>query len=133
MVMIDSHIRFRINRSQFMLCRSYFIVLCLRRYSNLPEFYINIFHKSGNSLTNRTKIMIVQLLAFRRHCSKERASRIDQIFSLAEFFGINQEIFLFRSHRRSYFLRCCISKQTDQSQRLFIDCLHRAKKRCLLI
>ena len=116
-----------------MLCRSNFVMLCLGRYTDFPQFFIDIFHETCDSLTNGSKIVIIQFLAFWRHSTEQCTSCVDQILSLKEFLSIHKEIFLLRSNGRCYLLGCCISKETDQSDRLFTDCLHRTKQWCLLI
>ena len=116
MIVINCHITLCIDRRKLVLCRCHFVVLCLRCYANFPEFFIDILHKSCNSLTNGSEIMIIQLLTFRRHCSKQCASCIDQVFSLHEFFSVHKEVLLLRSHGRNYFLSRCIAKETKKSQ-----------------
>ena len=81
-VLVSSHITLCVDRSQLMLCRSHLIVLCLGRNTQLPQFFIDIFHESGNSLTDRTKVMILQLLALRRHCTKQCTAGKYQVLSL---------------------------------------------------
>ena len=110
LVVIYCDICFCINRSKLVLSRCNLIVLCFCRYTNFPEFDVNISHERCNSLTDCSEIMIIQFLSFWRHSSKQCTSCVDQIFSLHKFFCINQEVFLLWSYRWSYFFRCCISK-----------------------
>ena len=133
LVVVYRNISLRIDRSQLVLCRSNLIVLGFRRNSDFPQLLVDILHKRRNSLTDCSEIVIIKLLSFRRHSSEQCTSCVDQVFSLLELLSIYKEIFLLRSYGRSYFLRCCISEQSQQTQRLFVDCFHRAKKRCLLI
>ena len=133
LVVVYCNVCLCIDRSQLMLCRSHLIVLCLCRNSDFPQLLVDILHKRRNSLTDCSEIVIVKLLTFRRHSSEQCTSCIDQVFSLLKLLSIYKEVFLLRSYGRSYFLRCCISEQSQQTQRLFVDCFHRPKKRCLLI
>ena len=98
LIMIYRNICLGINRCKFVLCRGNFIMLCFCSHAKFPEFLIYIFHKSSDSLTNRSKIMIVQFLPFRRHCAKQRTSCKHQIFSLQIFIPIHKEILLFNSN-----------------------------------
>ena len=133
LIMIYRNISRRINGCQFVLCRCHFIVLRLGRYTKFPQFFIDILHICGNFLTNRSKIMIIQFLTFRRHCTKQGSSCINQVLSLHKFLRIYKKIFLLYPNRRSYFFGSCISKKTNQTKCFFIDCLHRTKQWSLLI
>ena len=110
LVVVNRHIDLCIDRSQLMLSRSRFIVLRLGTDSQTPHFFIDFFHKSADTGTDTSEIMVVHLLAFRRHGAKQSPVRVNQIFSLQIFFFINQKIFLFRSHIGNHPLGCGISK-----------------------
>ena len=86
-----------------MLPGCYFIMLCLGRNSKFPEFLVDIFHKATDPLADNAKVMVIQLLSFRRHCSEQRSSGKDQVFSLQIFLMIYNEILLFHTDRREYF------------------------------
>ena len=103
LVVVCSDIYRCIDRSQLMLCRSNFIVLRLRSYTEFPALFIYFFHIGRNSLTNRTEIVVIHLLSFRRHGAEKSSSCVDQVFSLEPFLLVNQEIFLLSSNGRSYF------------------------------
>ena len=133
LIVIHRDIDFRVDRRQFMLCRSHLVMLGLCGNTNFPEFNIDIAHKRRDPLADRAEIMIVQFLSFRRHCAEQRSSGIDQVFSLQKFLCIHKEIFLLGSDRRRYFSGCCIPKQPEQTQGFLIDRLHGTKKRRLLV
>ena len=122
-----------VDWSKLMLSRSNFVVLGFCSDSQLPALFIDFFHICGNSLTDSSQIMIVHLLSLWRHCAKQSSACVSQVFSLKPLFFIYKEIFLLCSYRRSYFFGCGISKKTDQSQSLFVYCLHGAEKRSFLI
>ncbi len=65
-----------------MLCRCYLVVLGLSGNAKLPEFLVNRLHVSTDTLTDDTKVMVVQLLALRRHGAKQGTAGVDQVFSL---------------------------------------------------
>ena len=52
MVMIQCYVTLCIDWCKFMLSRCNFVVLCLRCYTNFPEFFVNIFHESCDSLAD---------------------------------------------------------------------------------
>ena len=104
-----------IDRSQLMLCRCNFVVLCLGCHAQFPAFFVDFFHISGNPLTDGSEIMVIHLLSFRRHCSEQSPSCICKVFSLKPFFLIYKEVFLLCADRRSYFLRGGISKKSDET------------------
>ena len=82
LVVVCCYVALCIDRCQLMLCRCDFVVLCLCRNTQFPEFFVYFFHKTGNSLTNNSKIMVIELLTFRRHGTKECTSGKNQVFSL---------------------------------------------------
>ena len=70
LVMVGCNICSGINRCQFILSRSNFVMLRLGKYSQFPEFLIKFFHKSGNFRFDHAKIVVAHFLPFRRFCSK---------------------------------------------------------------
>ena len=70
LIMICRNIYRRINRCKLMLCRGNFIMLCLSRNAQLPAFFIYFFHIGRYSLADGSQIMVIHLLAFRRHGAK---------------------------------------------------------------
>ena len=110
LVLVYRNVRLCINRSQFVLCRCNLIMLCLSRNTNFPKLDIYISHEGCDSLTDCSEVMIIKLLSFRRHCSKECTSCVDQVFSFFKLLCIYKEVLLLCSNRWSNFLRCCISK-----------------------
>ena len=59
MVVVNCHITLCINRRKLVLCRRYFVVLCLRCYTNFPEFFVNIFHESCDSLADGSEVVVI--------------------------------------------------------------------------
>ena len=110
LVLIYCNICFGIDRSKLVLCRSNFIMLCLCCNADFPQLDIYISHERCDPLTDRSKVMIIQFLSLRRHCTEKGTSCIDQVFSLFKLLCIYEEVLLLSSNRRSYFLRCCVSK-----------------------
>ena len=77
-----------------MLCGSHFVVLCLRSYTQLPQFNVQVFHERTDSLTDSAEVMIFQLLSLGCGCTEQGTSGEDQIFTLQVFISVYQEIFL---------------------------------------
>ena len=86
------------DRCQLVLCRSNFVMLCLSKYTQLPEFFIEILHVSGYSRLDGSEVMIFELLALRCFCSEKCSSCINKIFSLIIELYRNEEVFLLRSY-----------------------------------
>ena len=65
-----------------MLCRCYLVVLGLSGNAKLPELLVDCLHVSTDALTDGAEVVVVQLLALRRHGTEQGAAGVDQIFSL---------------------------------------------------
>ena len=98
-----------------MLGRRHLVVLGLYRNAQSPKLLIHIPHKGGNSLSNDTIIMVIQLLALCRHSAEKSSSGINQIFSSKVFFPVYQEILLLRTNGRLNGAAALISKKTEES------------------
>ncbi|CDD62132.1 unknown [Clostridium sp. CAG:505] len=122
-----------IDGRQFMLCRSHFVVFRLCQYAKLPQFFIQIFHKSGYRRFDGTKIVIIQFLTFRRLCTKQSPSSKNQVTTFFIHFSVYQKIFLLRPHRSTDAFHMVIAKQTQDTQRLTVQCLHGSEQWCFLI
>ena len=83
LVMVSSNIRCGEDRSQLVLCRCNFVMLCLSKNTELPEFFVEILHVSGYSRLDGTEVMIFELLALRCFCS-EKCSSNEFIYKLPE-------------------------------------------------
>ena len=71
-----------IDRSQLVLCRSNLVVLCLRSDAKLPALLIDFLHICTDTLTDRTKIMVIHLLSLWWHRTKQCTSSVDQVLTL---------------------------------------------------
>ena len=111
LVVVNCHICLCIDRSQLVLCRSYFVVLCLCRNTKFPKLFVHILHERSDPLADGSEVMVIKLLSFRRHCTEECTACKDKVFSLKELLLIYKEVFLLRSYGRSYLLGGSISKQ----------------------
>ena len=133
LVVIGRHIHFFIDRSQLMLRRRDLIVLRLGCYAKLPELIIDLAHIGGHPLADGAEVVIVHLLPFGRHRSKQRPAGIDQVLALPESLGIHKKILLLGSHAGGHLGGSRVSEKPKQAQGLNPDRFHGAKKRCLLV
>ena len=124
LIMIDSDVGFFKDRSQLMLSRRHLVMLCLRGNSESPELLVDIFHIGRDPRTERSEIMIIQLLPLRRHRSEQRAAGEDQIHSLQIFFTVNNKILLLGADRRCYAHRPVIPEQPEKSDCLPVQRFH---------
>ena len=108
-------------------------MLCFCQNTEFPEFFIQIFHKGCNAWLDHAKVMIIQLLPFRRLSAKQGSAGKAQIRSFVIHFFGNQEILLLRSHRRNHSFCCIISEQLKNPECLAAEDFHRTKKWCLFI
>ena len=133
LVMVCGNIGRVVNGSQFMLARSSFIVLGLGGDAKLPEFLIELCHKSKYALFDGAKIVIIQLLALGRLCPKQSTAGKNQVFSFIIGLTINQEILLLRPDTGNDLCGLCIAEKTDDSQCLGVDRFHGTQKGCFLV
>ncbi len=102
LIVIHRHVDLLVNRRQLVLSRSHLIVLCLRGYAQLPQLHVHVMHEGGDPRPERPEIMIVQLLALRRHRAEQRPSREDQIHPFQVVGAVDDEILLLRAHIRCH-------------------------------
>ena len=130
LVMVDRKVRLIIDRCQLMLCRCDLVVLRLRGDAELPELHIHIAHEA---MTDGTEVVVIELLALRRHDAEEGTPRIDEVLPLQILVPVDQEILLLCTDGWLHRLRCRVTEQTENTQCLLIDRLHGAKQRGLRI
>ena len=116
MIVVHRQRSILVNHRQLMLGGSDLIVLCFCRNPQPPQLLVDIFHERSHPRSERSVIVIVQFLPFRRHRAEQRPAGIDQVSALVEGRLIHKEILLLWSDIRSDFLRRCIAKQPEQTQ-----------------
>ena len=110
LVMIVCNIGRRKDRREFMLRGGDFVVLRFGENAELPEFFVQFFHKRFDSGLDRTEIVIFQFLSARRFCAEQGTAAQAEIFSCVVHFFIHEEIFLFGPDRRVYAFDVGIAK-----------------------
>ena len=97
LVVVGSDICRIIDRSKFVLCRGYFVVLCLCKDTELPEFTVEVCHIFSDSRLDRTEIVIVHFLSLWRHSTEKSSACHDEVFTLFPHLTVYEEIFLLRA------------------------------------
>ncbi len=97
-IVVNGQIEILEHWCQLKLGRSHFVMSSACRNPKLPQLQFDFRHEFQNARLDRTKIMIIELLMFRRRCSEKCASGLQQIRALQIEFLVDQEVFLFDSH-----------------------------------
>ena len=132
LVVVRSYVRCRIDGRQLMLRRSDLIVFGFGKDPQLPEFLVQVLHESNDPGLDNAEIMVVQLLALRRHGSEQCSSRVYKVRTLFEHLPVDQEVFLLRSDAGPDVLHIP-AEQLQDSLCLAVQRLHGAKERRFLI
>ena len=127
LVMVHCHIRGFVDGSHFVLCGSRLIMLGLGSHAQFPQLNIHVMHKSADTLTDNTEIMVIHLLTLRCRGTEQGASGENNIFTLQRLGRIHQEIFLLCTDGRQYLGCLCISEQTYNADCLFAQSFHGTK------
>ena len=128
LVLIHRHVRRRVDHSHLVLGRSDLIVLCLGVDAKIPESLIQFGHERGDLVPERTEVMIVQFLLFRRSRTEQGASRVDQVPSLAVQFLVDEEVFLLDTNGRCHPGCLLIAESSKYAYRLSAQSLHRPQQ-----
>ena len=133
LVLVDCNIAFRIYRSDLKLSGCYFVVLCFGIDAEFPEFFVNIFHKSGNSHGDRSEIVVIKFLCFWRRCAEQCPACQLQVSACFKCGTVDQEVFLFQTDRRIAGTHILIPEQVDDTGRRMTHSLDRFQKRIFLV
>ena len=133
LVVVTGDVGSSIDRSQFVLCGSYLVVLRLSQNTQLPEFFVQLLHISRDPWLNGTEVMVVQFLPLGRFSAEQGPAGVDQVMALFVHGTIHQKILLLRTDRGSDPLYILVTKQLQHTKRLLVQRLHGAKQRCLLV
>ena len=99
-------------------------MLCLCQDAKLPQLLVQLVHVCLDARLDRSEVMVVQFLAFRRLCPEKCSPRIDKVSSLFKHLLVNQEIFLLRSDGGCHMLDVLVAEQLQHSQCLPVDRVH---------
>ena len=121
------------NRRQLVLGRSHLVMLGLRQDPQFPELIVELFHISGHTGLDDAEVMVIHFLSLGRLCAEQGAARKAKVGAPFIHFLCDKEVFLLRPHRAGHSLYGVVAEQAQDAESLFIQRLHRAKKRRLLI
>ena len=111
LVVVGSNIGSGINGSQFVLCRSYLVMLRLCQDTQLPQLLVQILHKCRNSGLDHTKVVVIHFLPLGRLGTKQGPAGIDQVLPLVIHFLGNKEVLLFRTNGGADTLHIRVTEQ----------------------
>ena len=78
-----------------MLSRSNFVVLCLCRNTELPEFLVEFVHVSRNSFLDVTEVVVFKFLTLWRLCTEKCSACDNEVFTFVIKGLVYEEVFLF--------------------------------------
>ena len=121
------------HRRNFVLSRSHFVVPRLDRNAELEQLALDFEHEAEHALRNRAEVMIFEFLTLRRLGAEQRAAAGEQVGAREVEVAIDQEVFLLRAGRRGHERAVGVAEQFQNPLRLFVQRLHRAQHRRLLV
>ncbi len=121
------------HRRQLELPRRHFVVPRLGRNPELEQLALALEHEGEHALGNRAEVMVLELLAFGRRRSEQRASGGEQVRPREIEMPVDQKIFLLAAGEGDDVRWIHVSEQFQNSLRLLVQRLHRAQQRRLLV
>ena len=79
LVLIDSDVGIRKDAGKLKLSWSYFVVFCLGKDTEFPQFFIDVFHEGSDPGRDGTEVMIIEFLTLWRGMTEKRSAGQDQI------------------------------------------------------
>ena len=128
LVLVDSNIYLGVYTREFMLRRSYLVVLCLGKHAKFPELPVELFHESRYLRLYRPEIVVIEFLPLRRHHSEQGPPGKSQVRSLVIQIARHQKVFLLRSCDRVYSSYAVISHKPQYPHGLTVEGIHRPEK-----
>ena len=124
-VIVDSCIRFCVNRSHFMLSRSNLIMLCCGCDAKFPKFSVEILHISAYIFFDSAKILIFKFLSLWSRSAEKCSSGILKILAGLITVFAYKEIFLLRTYRSCNSCSLCLRiKKFNNSESFIAQCIH---------
>ena len=124
LVVIGGNVRGGVDGSKLVLSRCNFVVFRFCKNTELPQLLVKFSHKGCYSRLYNTEIVVVHFLTLRCFCSEKRSAAEKQILAFFKHLFINEEILLLGSYRSTNTFNLRIAEQTENSERLFVECLH---------
>ncbi len=122
-----------VYRRKLVLSGSNLVMLGFRKHAELPQLLVEISHICGDARLYDAEIMVVKLLSLRRLCAEKRSSAENKVVTFFIHFLVNKEVFLFGTDGGADALYIGVSEKAENSQRLLVQCLHRAEQGSFLV
>ena len=132
LVVVGSDIGGGEDRSHLVLARCNLVVLGLGEDAELPQLLIEILHERCNARTECAEVVIIHLLALRRHRAEQGAAGEDEVLALCVVLAVDQEVLLLGAYGGGNALYV-LAEQLEYAAGLRADCVHRTQQRGLLI
>ena len=133
LVLVAGGVGVAVDRGHFVLGRGHLVVFGLGEDAELPQFIVQILHISGNSGSDRAKIVILQFLSSGGLGAKQRSAGHDQVFTLIVELLVKKKVLLLSADLRDHTVCLFIAEKTKDAHSLLAHCVHRTKERGLLI
>ena len=133
LVLVAGGVGIGVDGCDLMLGGSHLVVLRLSKHAQLPQLLIQLPHERGHTGLDGTIVVVVQLLALGGAGAEQRAAAQLQIFPLAVYLLIDQEILLLGAHLRRDVLRLGVAEQPQDADALLIQHAHGAQQRRFLV
>ena len=94
LLMVGGDVGVFVDRGDFVLRRSDFVVPRLHRNAELEQLALDFEHEGQHALGDRAEVMIFELLPLRRLGAEQRAAGVEQVGPGEEEVAVDQEVFL---------------------------------------
>ena len=121
------------DRRELVLAGRDLVVLGLGIDAELPELLVQLLHEGLDPGLDRAEVVVLQLLALGRLRAEEGPPGVDQVTALEVHLPVYQKILLLRADVCHHALDLTIPKQTQHTQRLTDQSLHRTQQRRLFV
>ena len=118
---------------QLMLGGGHLVVFGFGQNAQLPQLFVQVFHKGGHPGLDSAKVVVLQLLALGGLGAEQGAAGKAQVRALVIQCLVHQEVLLLRAHGGDDPLGLLVPKQPQNAQGLDIQVLHRAQQGGLLV
>ena len=129
LIIVRGDVRSSEHTGKFMLTRSCFIVFGFCHDAELPEFFVQLFHKRGYTWFESAEIVIGQFLTFGRKRTEQCAAGINKIFPTIVNTSVDQEIFLLRTDSCANGADTAVAEQLHDPKTLPVNGFHGTEQR----
>ena len=126
LVVVGSDIGGGEDRSHLVLARCNLVVLGLGEDAELPQLLVEILHERCNARTECAEVVIIHLLALRRHRAEQGAAGEDEVLALCVVLAVDQEVLLLGAYGGGNALYV-LAEQLEYAAGLRADRVHRTQ------